>query len=61
MSITEAFKTYDPVACGWWEKGRRVLNEEEVDFVLVEGRGEVIRLGLHDVPGKSNGLCEPTQ
>lgn len=50
---------YNPVACGREEERVLVVDEEEVGLGLVEGRGEVVRVGVHDPVGQTERCAEP--
>lgn len=52
---------HNPVACGRREKCVFIINEEKVHLALVEGCGEVVRLGPHDVFWKPERVTEPLQ
>jgi len=50
---------HNSVAGGRGEEGVLVVDEEEVGLVLVEGRGEVVGLGVHDVIGQAERRGQP--
>lgn len=47
--------------CGRREERVLVIDEEEVGLLLVEGVGEVVRLGAHDVFWQTERVREPLQ
>ena len=47
------------VAGRWGEEGVLVVDEEEVGPILVEGRGEVVGLRVHDEVGQAERRGQP--
>lgn len=48
LEISKHSFTYYPVACGVWEEGIFIVDEEEINLAIVKWGGEVVWLRVHD-------------
>lgn len=59
MKMRKSPHPYYPVAGRRREESLLVLDEEEIRLALVEGSGEVVWLGVHDVIRQAEGRRQP--